>query len=74
MNLRHDLVVEVLELDVLVLEPSGSVVHRLTGEAADAARLLTAGVPSHALPERLGPALDALRSAGLLDEPADGGC
>ncbi len=53
-----------------MLDTRTHVVHHLTGDTAEAARLLRSGVELDAVPDDLLPALSSLRAAGLLDEPA----
>ncbi len=53
-----------------MLDTRTHVVHHLTGDTAEAARLLRSGVELDAVPDALLPALASLRAAGLLDEPA----
>jgi hypothetical protein len=69
LSLRPHLRVEEIGTDVVVLDTRVHVVHRLVGDAAEAVRALAAGTAVVDLPEHLGTAVDALRSADLLDEP-----
>lgn len=62
--------IETLGSELVVLDPRRQVVHRLTGTSVEAVQLLRSGTTADQLPDHLLPALESLRAAELLDEPA----
>lgn len=69
LKLRSDLRVEAVDGEVVVLDRSGAVAHRLVGDAAAALDLLADGVDSSEVPGELADAVDELVDAGLVDHP-----
>jgi len=67
-SLRSDLRVEELDGEVVVLDRSGAVAHRLTGDAVDALHLLVDGTDPADVPDGLVDAVDELVRAGLVDD------
>lgn len=67
-HLRSDLRVEDLDGEVVVLDRSGEIAHRLTGDAAAALHLLVDGVDPADVPAELADAVDELVRAGLVDD------
>lgn len=66
-EVRADLRFEQIEDEIVVLDASGGTVHSLDGEAAEALRLVLA---DESVPERLEDAVDGLRDAGIVEQPA----
>lgn len=66
LRLRDGLRVEEFDGELVVLDPSGATVHRVTGDGVAALRLLEQGVSDHDVPAELADAVDALADAGLV--------
>lgn len=64
--LRDDLLIGEIDSELVVLDASGEVVHRVTGDGVDAVRLLQSGVAEDLIPDRLIEAVDALAQMGLV--------
>lgn len=66
LRLRADLRVEELDGELVVLDPSGEAVHRVTGDGVAAVRLLEHGVSERDVPPELSEAVELLVEAGLV--------
>lgn len=69
LTIRKGLRVEEVEGEAIVLDRSGEAVHRVTGEAVEALRLLEEGVDPDQVPARLAPAMDSLSKSGIVANP-----
>lgn len=66
LSLRADLRVEELDGELVVLNPSGETVHRVTGDGVAAVRLLEHGVSEREVPPELVDAVESLVDSGLV--------
>lgn len=66
-EVRADLRFEQIDDEIVVLDASGGTVHSLDGDAAEALRLVLA---DESIPARLEDAVDGLRAAGIVEQPA----
>lgn len=69
-RLREGLRVEEIDGDAIVLDRKGSSVHRFTGDAVEALRLLADDLDPADVPDHLVPAFDELVAAGVVANPA----
>ena len=69
-RLRDGLRVEEIDGEAVVLDRDGATVHRFTGDAVEALRLLSSDVAPAEVPERLVPAVDKLVAAGVVANPS----
>ena len=68
MKLRNGLRVEQLEDEAVVFDPTGEVVHRVSGSGLTALALLRDGVSASDIPDALVEAIDRLAEAGLVED------
>jgi hypothetical protein len=66
LHLRDGVRVEVMGDDLIVLDRTGSTLHRATGDAAEVLRLLAGGAGDVDVPARLGAAVGSLTEAGVV--------
>ena len=69
-RLREGLRIEEIDGDAVVLDRNGSTVHRFTGSAVEALRLLADGVEQADVPEHLVSSIDELAASGVVADPA----
>lgn len=70
LRLREGLRVEELDGEAVVLDGDGGTVHRFTGDAVEALRLLSSDVEATDVPENLAAGLDELVASGVVTNPA----